>query len=90
MGIVRRHPFLTLVFVIGSLPALFLVVLEAAQHTPACKTWRADVDGRSELHGELSAWDDYHRGEMSVDEYYGGVRDHAAHEMRDTRPFLCE
>lgn len=90
MGLVRRHPFLTSLFVIGSLPVLFLIVLEVAQRTPACSNWRAEVDGRSELPGKLSAWDEYHRGEMSVDEYYGGVREHVAHEMRDSRPWLCE
>ncbi len=90
MGIVRRHPFLTFVFVIGSLPVLFLIALEVAQHTPACTEWRTKVDAASTFRGKLSMWDDYHRGDMSVDEYYGNVRDQMAHEMRESRPLFCE
>lgn len=90
MGIVRRHPFLTLIFVVGSLPVLFLVVVAAAQHTPACSAWRTQVDESARFRGELSAFDDYHRGEMPVDEYYGGVRDHVAWDMRESRPLFCK
>ncbi len=90
MGIVRKHPFLTFVFVIGSLPVLFLIALEVAQHTPACSAWRAKVDAAATMYGKPSAFDDYHRGDMSWDEYYGNVRDQFAHDMRDTKPLFCE
>lgn len=90
MGIVRRHPFLTFVFVIGSLPVLFLIALEAAQHTPACREWRTKVDAASTIRGDHSIWDDHHRGDMSWDEYYGGVRADMAYRMRDSRPLFCE
>lgn len=90
MGIVRRHPFLTLIVVIASLPVLFVAVVTAAQHTPACSAWRAEVDYRSRFRGELSAFDDYHRGEMPVDEYYGGLRDHVAYDLRESRPLFCK
>ena len=74
----------------GSLPVLFLLVWEAAQYTPACRQWRAKVDLASTVRGKLPAWDDYRRGDMTADEYYGRVRDHRAYAMRDTRPLLCE
>ena len=90
MGIVRRHPFLTLVFVIASLPVVFVAVVTAAQHTPACNAWRAQVDYRARFRQEPSAFVDFHRGDMSLDEYYGGIRDHVAWDMRETRPLLCK
>ena len=90
MGIVRKHPFLTLMVLVASTPVVFLVFLEAAQHTRACTAWRAEVDARAAVRTKLSAFDEYHRGEMSVDEYYGRRRDHVAYELRATRPLLCE
>ena len=90
VGIVRRHPVLTLIFVIGSLPVVFLVVLEAAQYTSDCRAWRAEVDARTGFRTKLSAFDEYHRREMPVDEYYGRIRDHVAYELRESRPLFCE
>lgn len=90
MGIVRRHPFLTLIFATGSLPVLALLGLEAAQHTDACQAWRAEVDARSRFRNKPSAFVEHDRGEMSLDEYYGRVRDHVAHELRESRPLFCE
>ncbi|HYP23425.1 MAG TPA: hypothetical protein VEV43_07625 [Actinomycetota bacterium] len=89
MGSIRRHPFLTLIFVVGSLPVVFLLVVEAAQHTSACRRWRAEVDERSTIR-EPPAWVEYDRGDMPLDEYYGGVRDHVAHELREGRPLFCK
>ena len=90
VGLVRRHPFLTLIFLIGSLPVVALLALEAVQHTRACTAWRAEVDARAGMPTKLSAFDEYHRGEMPVDEYYGRVRDHVAYELRASRPLFCE
>lgn len=90
MGIVRRHPFLTLTVVVASLPLLFLAVVTAAQHTPACSEWRAEVEFRSRFRKGLSAFDDYRRGDMPVDEFHGGVRDHVAWDLRESRPLFCK
>lgn len=90
MGIVRRHPFLTLIFVVGSLPVLALIALEVVRHTPECAAWRAEVARRVGDDPKLSPWDEYHRGDMPVDEYFGNVRDHVEYDMRETRPLFCD
>lgn len=90
MGIVRRHPFLTFVFLLGALPVLAAIAWEAAQYSPACRAWRAQVAAKANADRDLPAFDDYHRGEMSVDEYLGNVRDQVAWDMRETRPLLCD
>lgn len=90
MGIVRKHPLLTLIFVLASAPVVFLLVLEAAQHTPACTEWKAEVAARVPFRMKLSAFDEYHRGDMPVEDYYGRPRDQAAYELRESRPLLCE
>jgi hypothetical protein len=89
VGTVRRHPFLTLIFVLGSLPVLMLIAWQAMQYTPACRTWRHEVSEASAIRSDQPAWHDYHRGDMTWDEYYGNVRDHVAYQMRDERPAFC-
>lgn len=91
MGIVRRHPFLTALFVLGSLPALGLVALELRQNVGACEDWRMRVEARLLREwgpgpAEID-WD----GNMGVphDELREGMRDQIAHEMRAGRPPFC-
>lgn len=77
-------------FLLGALPVLALIAWQAAQYTPACRAWRAEVAERSNLDRKLPPFDEYHRGETSVDEYYGNVRDQVAYDLRDSRPPFCK
>lgn len=76
-------------FLLGALPLLALVALQVAQNTPDCRAWRAEVDSRANVDRKLSPFQEYHRGEMSVDEYFGNVRDQVAYDLRESRPPFC-
>ena len=98
MGIVRRHPFLTLTLLVLLSPLAVLGTVVAAQQLPACREWRAEVEEttdarmRNRYLGNGNAQDfdrAYHHWDATYRETRDGVRAQVAHELSAERPGLC-
>lgn len=98
MGIVRRHPFLSLLVAALLSPLLVVAVITAAQHAPACAEWSAGVDAETGARmttrymgdGDARSFDlAYREWETTFEETRADVRAQVALERAETRPDLC-
>lgn len=98
MGIVRRHPVLSVVLAVTFSPLLVLGGIVVAQQRPSCAEWAAEVeeitDGRMRDRylgdGNPQEFDDaYRHWDTTFEETRKGVRAQVAFDLKEDRPDLC-
>jgi hypothetical protein len=98
VGIVRRHPLLSLVLGLALSPLLVLGGIVVAQQRPSCERWRAEVEATTDARmrtrylggGNAQEFDyAYRHWDTTFEETRAGVRAQVALEAREGRPGLC-
>lgn len=90
MGIVRRHPLVTTVVALLSLPVAGLAALDAAQGRPECRRWRIEVRNEtSQRYTRSHSAPAPTVHDITHGELWREMQRQVAYELRRSRPALC-